>query len=59
MAVATYFVYTGLTPEQARKEYENVAAKMRIRYAPRLPLLETDWSVLEQYQKWLANEVQK
>ena len=52
VTVATWFIYLGKTVEEARKLYFEKAAEIRKRY-PHQPLIETDWSVLEQYQEWL------
>ena len=54
VVVATYFVYTGSTAEQAKEQYLQAAAKIRTRYKHK-PLIEKSWEVLEQYKEWLAS----
>jgi protein-tyrosine phosphatase len=52
VVVATYFIYTGLVADQAKKRYLQVADKIRTRYA-HLPLIETRWEVLKDYELFL------
>jgi protein-tyrosine phosphatase len=52
VAVATYFIYQGKTADEAKRLYLQKADKIRTRY-PHLPLIETRWEVLEEYQQYL------
>ena len=52
VVVATYFIYAGLAVEYAKKQYLQVANKQRVRY-PHLPLIETRWEVLDEYEQFL------
>ena len=54
VAVATYFIYIGLTVEEAKERYLKVSKPVKGRY-PHTPLMETQWKVLKEYQKWLAD----
>jgi hypothetical protein len=54
VVVATYFIYTGLTPNKAKKQFQKVFKPMKGRYLHE-PLIESKWKVLEDYKKWLAN----
>jgi protein-tyrosine phosphatase len=56
--VATYFIYLGLSPSDAKKKFREVfVPPVNGRYY-HSPLIETDWGVLERYQKWLRREKQ-
>jgi protein-tyrosine phosphatase len=51
--VATYFIYLGLTPTEAKEKFRTIfVPPVKGRYYHR-PLIETDWTVLDRYQKWL------
>jgi protein-tyrosine phosphatase len=54
VAVATYFIYMGLTVEEAKEQYLKVSKPVKGRY-PHTPLMETKWKVLKEYQEWLAH----
>ena len=55
VVVATYFIYAKQPIEQAKEQYiRTVPSKIRNRYLPAVPLIETNWNVLELYKKWLA-----
>jgi len=52
VVVATYFIYAGLTPEQAKKRFRQVSKPVKGRY-PHPPLIETNWKALDDYKKYL------
>ena len=54
VAVATFFVYQGKTVAEAKQLYLQKADKIRTRYR-HLPLLETKWEVLEEYEQFLQH----
>jgi ADP-ribosylglycohydrolase/protein-tyrosine phosphatase len=53
VVVATYFIYVGFTPEEAKEQFLKVSKPVQGRYLHK-PLIETNWKVLEEYQEWLA-----
>jgi protein-tyrosine phosphatase len=53
VAVATYFIFEGKTVAAAKKLYFQKAAKQRLRYYPRLSMLESQWNVLKDYKQYL------
>jgi len=56
--VATYFIYLGLSPSEAKKKFREVfVPPVKGRYY-HSPLIETDWGVLERYQEWLRHKKQ-
>ena len=56
--VATYFIYAGLTVEQAKEQYLRVANEIRTRYGTMyLPLIErTRYAALKQYEQFLKQK---
>lgn len=59
--VATWFIYNGMTPVQAKQAYMQVFTPypQREKYLYRPCLIETDWTPLSQYQKWLTKNTRK
>ena len=54
VVVATYFVWKGLSPSEAKQNFYKVfVPPVRGRY-PHPPLIETQWKVLEKYQEWFT-----
>ena len=54
--VATYFIYQGFSPAEAKEKFRKTfLPPVKGRY-PHRPLIETDWNVLERYQRWLAEQ---
>ena len=58
IVVATYFIFEGKTVAAAKKLYFQKAAKQRLRYYPRLSMLESQWNVLKDYKKYLKQPVE-
>jgi protein-tyrosine phosphatase len=50
--VATYFIYAGQTPAQAKKRFREVSKPVKGRY-PYPPLIESNWKVLDEYKEYL------
>ena len=58
VVVATYFVHASISPSEAKQKfYEVFVPPVRGRYPHRL-LIETEWSILEQYRDWLRRQGQ-
>jgi protein-tyrosine phosphatase len=58
VTVATYFIYAGLTVEQAKEQYLQVADKIRTRYGSmNLPLIErAKYAPLKTYEQFLKQQ---
>ena len=52
IAVATYFIYCGLTVEQAKEQFRVVSKPVLGRYNDP-PLIEENWMVLNEYEQFL------
>jgi len=56
VVVATYFIHAGFSPSEAKQKFYKVfVPPVRGRYS-HLPLIETKWKLLDQYQEWLQKE---
>jgi hypothetical protein len=52
VVVATYFIYTGLTVEEAKKQFLKISKPMKGRSIHK-PIIETKWEILGRYKEWL------
>jgi protein-tyrosine phosphatase len=55
VVIATYFIFKEMTVEEAKKNFKKLfVSPIKGRYSHR-PLIETDWEVLDDYEKWLKS----